>query len=357
MKYFYLLVLSLLYTTGWAQKEDALELSSSAIRLINNTVAIEFQGWIGEKYVERDYQLHLIPVLINRMDSVLLPEILVQGRLNRILQTRAVRAGEVTLPLNTFTVAKGSSFTYQTEIPYEEWMNGANLDLLVYKEGCCNTLFQKRYSILPQIALREKIDVIATPVAKMDPIKKEQVAAPAISILKKEKFAIEFKVSSIEMLPDLGNNRSEINRLRDLLEKQLRQESAMKFDRIEIVGYASPEGPAKFNSWLAENRAQALMKFVYEYYPTVPRDKVVIVNGDIDWDGLMRLVSGSTMPESEKEQVLNLVENYESDPTVNEKLKLLNRGATYKYIYKNIYPKLRYVYAVDCYWIDDDNNK
>lgn len=355
MKQLYSLILGLLCTTGWAQNDKSLELSSPTVRLINNTVAIEFQGWIGKKYTGQNYQMHLIPVLRNRADSVLLPEILVQGRLNRILQTRAVRAGETSLPENTITVPKGSSFTYQMEIPYEDWMNGANLDLLVYKEGCCNTLFQKKHPILPQIALREKIDVIATPDANMETVKKEPVSAPTIPVLKREKFAVEFKVSSIEMLPDFGNNRSELNRLKELLKKQSQPGSSMKFDRIEIVGYASPEGPAKFNSWLAENRAQALMKFVNEYYPTVPRDKVVIVNGDIDWDGLMRLVSGSTMPESEKEQVLNLVENYETDPAVNEKLKALNGGKTYMYIYKNIYPKLRYVYAVDCYWVEDNN--
>ncbi|MGL4332690.1 MAG: hypothetical protein ACRCZQ_02700 [Bacteroidales bacterium] len=346
MKHFYLLILSLLYTTGWAQSDKSLDLSSPTVRLKNNTVAIEFQGWVGKKYTGKNYQMHLIPVLINRTDSVLLPEILVQGRLNRILQTRAVRAGEASLPVNTITIPKGSSFTYQTEIPYEDWMNGANLDLLVYKEGCCNTLFQKRHPILPQIALREKIEVTDTP---------EPVTVPAAPILKREKFVVEFKVSSIEMLPDFGNNRSELNRLKELLENQSRPGSDMKFDRIEIAGYASPEGPAKFNSWLAENRAQALMKFVNEYYPEVPRDKVVIVSGDIDWDGLMRLVSGSTMPESEKEQVLNLVKNHASDPAVNEKLKALNGGKTYMYIYKNIYPKLRYVYAVDCYWVEENN--
>lgn len=337
---FILLLLSLFSFSGWAQNERSLDLSRPDITLKDNLLSVGLQGRVGKKYVSQNYQLHLIPVIVTtNSDSIFLPEIFVQGRLNRILETRAIRAGEISYIDRNYSIAKGESFDYLAEIPFDKSMQNARLNLLVYKEGCCKTELYDSYLLSEDLKIQ------------LPDNQSDSQVAEANLILKNQMFNFLFQVSSIELLPTLADNQQELQRLLDFLKKQSIDFSTL--DHIDIVGFASPEGPDKLNQWLAENRALVLKKIVVNQIPSLPESKINVKNGGVNWNGLMELLPESKLSNAEQEQVKNLILQGKSDYQINQNLKELKQGEIYRYLHKELYPKLRQVYAIDAYWISE----
>lgn len=337
---FTLILLSFFALSGWAQNERSLDLSRPDIILKNNLLSIGLQGRVGKKYVSKNYQLHLIPVIVTaNSDSIFLPEIFVQGRLNRILETRAIRAGETSYIDRNYSIAKGESFNYLAKIPFNQSMQDAKLNLLVYKEGCCKTDLYTSYLLSEDLKIQ-------LPDNQTEP----QVLAPK-AILKNQRFNFLFQVSSIELLPTLADNQQELRRLLEFLKKLSIDFSTL--DHIDIVGFASPEGSEKFNNWLGENRALIIKNYIIAQVPGLPKNKIHIKNGGVNWDGLLELLPLSELSMVEQDQIKKIIQEGISDYLINQNLKKLNQGKTYRYLHKELYPKLRQVYAIDTFWISE----
>lgn len=337
---FILILLGLVALSGWAQNERSLDISRPDIALKDNLLSVGLQGRVGKKYISKNYQLHLIPVIIStNSDSIFLPEIFVQGRLNRILETRAIRAGEKSNIDSNYSIAKGESFDYFVQIPFDTSMQNASLNLLVYKEGCCKTNLYNSYLLSEDLKIKLPDNQSDLQVAESD------------LILKNQTFNFLFEVSSIELLPALADNQQELQRLLDFLKKQSIDFSTL--DHIDIVGFASPEGSDKLNQRLAENRALVLKEIVVNQIPSLPESKINVKNGGVNWNGLVELLSESKLSNTVQEQVKNLIQQGKSDYQINQNLKDLNQGEVYKYLHEELYPKLRQVYAIDAYWISE----
>jgi tetratricopeptide (TPR) repeat protein len=115
-----------------------------------------------------------------------------------------------------------------------------------------------------------------------------------------------------------------------------------QLDKIEVAGYASPEGPPAFNRWLGKNRAKALIEYIIGHRPQygLTKDDFRIVNGEENWVGLRRVLEGSTM--EGKERVIAIID----DPAIpnelkKDKIKWKDHGKTWKKMLDEIYPHLR----------------
>lgn len=339
MRSIILTVLLLSIVSLSAQTSKKMLLNNPQITNDEGLVQVKFSGYVGKSFTGRNYEVVLLPVLINGTDSTVLTPIVAQSRHNQILRDRKIYSGDLSSSFpDAVFLRKGKMFTYSTVFPYEKWMNGSYLKIVAFQDGCCKSAFLGSEIIMNPVILETEVlkdFVPESPVAKMQ-IKEEQ------------SFMIEFKVSSSTLLKDYANNKFEIERLNNLLNEQVAQNTSTQLDRIEIVGFASPEGPIEFNKQLAERRAITLKKYIQHNFPTIPSDKIAIKNGDIDWNGLIKLIELSDL--KNKDQVLNIIRSCKNGPELTQKLRAIDKGETYLYLLTNIYPKLRFVYAINIYY-------
>ncbi len=116
----------------------------------------------------------------------------------------------------------------------------------------------------------------------------------------------------------------------------------LKYTGTEIHGYASPDGPYKFNDKLSKKRAQVVDKHMKKSLKT----NKIMSGKDVkftdqstaeDWEGFKKLVAASNM--KDKDLILRVLSMY-SDPEVREK-EIKNMAEAYDVLKKSILPELR----------------
>jgi hypothetical protein len=119
--------------------------------------------------------------------------------------------------------------------------------------------------------------------------------------------------------------------------------------RVDIEGYASPEGPYERNVRLGQNRANALKAYILDKEKRLSDSQIRATSGAEDWEGLRELVVASDMVG--KDQVLNIIDNV---PEAQRKARIqaLNGGRTYRSMLDVLYPQLRSACYVDV-WYED----
>lgn len=172
----------------------------------------------------------------------------------------------------------------------------------------------------------------------------------AYSQVTKDSLQVYFKVNQGKFDPLLGDNRalmdSFIKRIRVAVEND-------DLDHIEVFGYASPDGPTYINNRLARERCAAVVDYIRQHSDLNPSLISSIPDG-IAWGELRSLVENDANIPYQKE-VLDILDNSygpkgpDGKPTYDlrkKHLMALADGIPYKWMLKNIFPKLRYAVAV-----------
>ncbi len=133
---------------------------------------------------------------------------------------------------------------------------------------------------------------------------------------------------------------------------QLKQESIALFkefvatnataDRVTLgkiyaSGYASPDGPEKFNDKLSAQRSKTGHKAMQKELKGVDGLTYDIASYGEDWDGFKTLVQNSDI--EEKDLILNVLEMYQSP--VERDQEIQNMTAVFKVLAEEILPQLR----------------
>lgn len=111
-------------------------------------------------------------------------------------------------------------------------------------------------------------------------------------------------------------------------------------DTITITSYASPEGAVRYNTRLAQRRAIAVKGYLIWKYPHLDQFRIVIRPQGEDWTGLRQLVKADASV-SDRDDVLEILDKVSDTERCKVLLRRLNCGYAYKYINKNLLPKLR----------------
>lgn len=194
----------------------------------------------------------------------------------------------------------------------------------------------------------------------------EKYLSKVVSRTVEEKTAcyIEFKAGSDAVIDTMGNNVSEIGRIKGNLASLVRN-TEFDLDSIVVAASASPEGSYSFNRILSTRRGTAVSRyfesFVKKYVDSLKREEGVRINLDGEYDDErtldvsdIRFVSHS---ESENWRMLDALvrndvvmddgekEEYFShegmDPDAREAAMRSDRQ--YKYYREVLYPKIRVV--------------
>lgn len=117
-------------------------------------------------------------------------------------------------------------------------------------------------------------------------------------------------------------------------------DSTFILKHIQVVGSASPEGVLRFNETLAQQRARSVAAYLKEHL-SIPDSLMHVTSIGVDWEGLKAIVPHlENLPN--REQVMQVLQK---DYGHNERLwrlKQINRRIPYRWLYKHVFPQLRY---------------
>lgn len=128
---------------------------------------------------------------------------------------------------------------------------------------------------------------------------------------------------------------------------EMHADSTARLNSIDIVAYASPEGPYTLNRKLARKRAENISAYLRGNMPFLSGSLFNVQPKGIDWDGLAAMVGASDM--RYRSEVLNILRNvpettYRNGRLVDSRLKRLmdlRGGRPYNYMLTHFFPELR----------------
>ncbi len=219
---------------------------------------------------------------------------------------------------------------YRAMIPFEKWMENAEVVMSDDLCGCAGVTLAQGLSPLLALDLGEKIFtpqfVYVQPAAEA--VKTRELTGSAF---------IDFPVNRTEIHPDYRKNPEELQKIKNTIDV-VKNDKDTRIVAITLKGYASPEGSYSNNTRLAKGRTAALRDYVKQQY-AFSDDLLAMAYEPEDWDGLREYVAASTL--AEKEGILELIDgDLESDPK-NETIKRKYPTA-YAFLLKECYPALRH---------------
>ena len=324
-------------------------------RIINDTitengdhVVVAFEVETDDNSIPRNRKEVLIPYLYNGKDTLFLDPLEVYGK-NRFKRERQEYhiAGEKDWELGDNQIMKGEAYSYTAQTHIKRWMKPAQLGIRRYMVGCAceneledQTLGQYLFEE-PQLPPRRIISPAIAPATRIWEIGPEQ--------------EIIFKVARTEMDPKVFNNEVVFARILEAVDK-IYSNPEFKVEKIQVAGYASPEGGQKFNTWLGENRANALIDYIIKKRPQygLTAEHFEMVNGEENWEGLKRLLLESDM--KEKDAVAAVIDDQTlTGEQRKSKIKAMDGGRVWRKMLYDIYPHLRSARYLAVYYNSEDD--
>ena len=292
----------------------------------------------------------ILPYIYNAKDTLFLDvvEVYGKGRYKRERQVNAIN-GDRDWELGEYQTLKNEGiYRYESQVPLKRWMKVANLGIRRQIVGC---------------ACEDDLDDENLAQASLFEDPQVQRRLPEYSLADvdrmwdfgKDELEIVFKVSKIEIDSSVFNNEVTFGKILKAVDN-IMSNPKYRFDKIQVAGYASPEGPPAFNRWLGENRAKALINYIIEHRPqyNLTMDNFEIVNGEENWAGLRRVLAASDM--KEKDQVIAIIDD-ENLTSEQKKLKIaeMDHGWVWRRMIDEIYPHLRCARYLAVYYDSTDD--
>lgn len=292
----------------------------------------------------------IMPYIFNDKDTLFLDvvEVYGKGRYKRERQVNAIN-GDRNWELSEGQVMKKEGiYEYESQIPLKRWMKSATLGIRRHIIGCAcekemqdETLAQTSLFDEPQVQRRLPVYALADISRKWD--------------FGQDELEITFKVSKAEIDSSVFNNEVTFEKILEAVDK-IHSNPNYKIEKLHVAGYASPEGPPEFNTWLGINRAKALIGYIMEHRPEygLTEEHFEIHNGEENWVGLRRMLVQSDM--EEKDEVIAIIDDADI-PSERKKLRIeaLNHGWVWKKMLDEIYPHLRSARYLAVYYDSTDD--
>lgn len=288
--------------------------------------------------VSSNRQLVLTPIIKGTNNRIDLPPVVVNGKKRANLYKRSLALGGK--QVNTYSVIKADKKTvfiqipYKASVPYEAWMKKASIYLLGDLCGCGGVGEEYVSTLITNDINYSEFDGNFVPsvnfiIPKKEEIKKRDERGEAY---------INFEQSKWEILPQLFDNRRELEKIENSLQ-YIREEPTAQITSVIIKGYASPEESYDYNLFLSKKRADAVADYIRNLY-NVPAGVLIAEGMGEDWNNFEKLVSAD-MKVERKADVLLIIRYNSSYDEKEKQLKALNGGAPYKYLLENLFPRLR----------------
>ena len=326
-----------------------------------DTLVVDFRILTGKKAATANRKLIMTPIVSKGKDSVLLKPVVVRARKTVIIDKR----NGIWLGDEVLLADNAQQVEYSYAIPYQGWMEGARVYVEQLSSGC------GRGERMPDMSLTDKLVVKqkdkASDILKQDepsdmPEKDNSPGAFDIPVLdqvvakwifSRNEMIVDYEKNSVVIISDFENNRQVLSEIEKAI-SSVKDNPHTTINKIEITGYASPEGPVANNMYLGEIRAKALRNYLQRKFPHLKESDFNLINGGENWDRLRKLVEDSDM--EFKKDVLYIIDNVpakidiKNNTSRKKQLMDLKGGRPYNYMYRVFFPKLRNACYVVIYY-------
>ncbi len=285
-----------------------------------------------------------IPLLVSPSTTVSLPGISLKGRNEYLAYERRLSLmgrREREQAKSPYLVRKNTKkesgvIQYRYTLPYEAWMTDARLDVQRDECGCGEVASMNVEQVFAEVT-PERVSlpepyVVMPHFSYVEPlveeVKNRDVQAECF---------LNFEVNKVNFIPEYMDNPKELAKIRAMID-DLKLDANVNVKRLDIIGYASPEGTLETNRRLSEGRAMALRNYLAGLYD-FPKNQYHIQFGGENWDGLLAALA--TVEMDHKAEVLDIITNIPIERGRETKLMQLHGGVPYRFMLKHIFPSLR----------------
>ena len=336
----------------------AQELAGSQIQINNKAVSLSADAQLlvgmdvtvpADLEISSSSMLTLTPILVEKDENganQTLPAIYVYGRNRQLLAERANK-----IPADAFEVVRRDNGTAQTvhytaRVPYEKWMNGADLKMMGTISGCANCLKDEDLAqVYPVLLEPYKVQPLIAFVKPEAEVKQRAQKGNAY---------LDFPVNQTKIYPEYRRNPMELAEINRTI-NVVKENTDTKITGISLHGYASPEGSYANNTRLAKGRSEALKTYIMKEYG-LSADMFTVQSTPEDWAGLRAYVEKNNV--ANKAKVLEIIDSQMDNLDAKEnKIKALD-GAMYQALLRDCYPALRHTdyvvhYTVRAYSVEE----
>ena len=336
----------------------AQELAGSQIQINNKAVSLSADAQLlvgmdvtvpADLEISSSSMLTLTPILVEKGENganQTLPAIYVYGRNRQLLAERANK-----IPADAFEVVRRDNGTAQTvhytaRVPYEKWMNGADLKMMGTISGCASCLKDEDLAqVYPVLLEPYKVQPLIAFVKPEAEVKQRAEKGNAY---------LDFPVNQTKIYPEYRRNPMELAEINRTI-NVVKENTDTKITGISLHGYASPEGSYANNTRLAKGRSEALKTYIMKEYG-LSADMFTVQSTPEDWAGLRAYVEKNNV--ANKAKVLEIIDSQMDNLDAKEnKIKALD-GAMYQALLRDCYPALRHTdyvvhYTVRAYSVEE----
>ena len=336
----------------------AQELAGSQIQINNKAVSLSADAQLlvgmdvtvpADLEISSSSMLTLTPILVEKGENganQTLPAIYVYGRNRQLLAERANK-----IPTDAFEVVRRDNGTAQTvhytaRVPYEKWMNGADLKMMGTISGCASCLKDEDLAqVYPVLLEPYKVQPLIAFVKPEAEVKQRAEKGNAY---------LDFPVNQTKIYPEYRRNPMELAEINRTI-NVVKENTDTKITGISLHGYASPEGSYANNTRLAKGRSEALKTYIMKEYG-LSADMFTVQSTPEDWAGLRAYVEKNNV--ANKAKVLEIIDSQMDNLDAKEnKIKALD-GAMYQALLRDCYPALRHTdyvvhYTVRAYSVEE----
>lgn len=331
-----LALLAILPVSAQSLMNNALNLSDVSLWQQGNTLSVTMKIDMQNLTISPQRSLTLTPLLTDGEHNVALQDIIINGRRRQKAYLRGLAIERKAPDAIVIPYEKREVLTYTQVIPYEPWMANAAFNLVENLCGCGNA-----NEMIAQELITNDVSTEAKRLAAMMPI--VAYIQPAVEVVKMRsdqyEAHLDFPVNKFVILPEFMNNQKELTSIHSMFDK-IQNDRNLTVTQISIEGFASPEGPLKFNEQLSQKRADALKTYLATK-EKVPANLYKVTFGGENWAGLVAALEASSM--KDKETFLNIIKNTTDDVRRKKEIMSVGGGAPYRMMLKEIYPGLRKV--------------
>lgn len=343
-----ILLTTLAATAAYAQKPYEAHWTDSELRLTLPLTEAKGQGG--------DYAVWDTPLLTTADgDTLRLSPAVFRGKRNKKYVERGRYFGTLAAPTASSEALLGDTVVATATVSRAEapwlWQKKATLGKEREREGCCKvetlpaeTLGRLAYvpPFKPTLTQVKENRGRAGELAERYPVLQHISAYVDYTKVGHEALYVHFPVSKWELRRDLYNNAKTLDDIVEIT-RLIKADTLSSVKCIQIVGYASIEGPQQFNNRLAGNRANALRDYVIEKVngqlpqgiaPLSARD-FEVNNGGEGWDALIQAIKADTNVPN-RERLLQIIDQTPDRDKAERLIRQLDGGRTYNYLLKHI---------------------
>ena len=307
-------------------KDDNLTVCIDSVRFASfsysNAYDLQFRFVVMGDRLPRKERIVIRPLLTCGDSTAAFPPVEIDGQW---VYYHQVRSGVAPAGLRYRAKDVRSHRHYNGSVAVAEWMQLASLSFRVERTNACGDV------------LNSDAFLFRAPTPEYRVYQEEAVHHEEVHSLQGSAY-VSFPVNRSEVQPDFRNNEVELERLRHTIDSVSR-DTSIQILRIEIKGFASPEGAYANNDRLARERTSSLTRYIIEHTDVSPMLFHTSYEPE-DWDGLRTFVDTTSLL-TDRGALLRIID---SDSSPDDKLSSIrnNYPEDYKTLSDVAFPLLRH---------------